>query len=129
MASYTIGEVEQLTGIKTHVLRYWEEVIPLLSPRKDFGGRRVYSQREIDVIRRLKFLIYEKEFTIEGAYHQLINEAFVPEDRTKALDSVRRIRAELNEAFVSIQRSRARGEKKLRQGDGESEPDESKVLV
>ena len=41
MASYSIGEMEELTGIKAHVLRYWEEVIPSLAPKKDLGGRRV----------------------------------------------------------------------------------------
>ena len=67
MASFTIGEVEELTGIKSHILRYWEEVIPSLAPKKDIGGRRSYSSRDLQIIFRLKYLIQEKKFTIEGA--------------------------------------------------------------
>ena len=67
MGQYSIGDVEEISGIKAHVLRYWEEVIPSIRPRKDLGGRRVYSQRDLEVIFRLKYLISEKKFTIEGA--------------------------------------------------------------
>ena len=55
MASFSIGEVEELTGIKSHVLRYWEEIIPSLSPQKDFSGRRIYSSRDLQIIFRLKY--------------------------------------------------------------------------
>ena len=63
---YSIGQVEEITGVKAHVLRYWEEIIPGFAPQKDIGGRRIYSQRELELVMRLKFLIYEKKFTIEG---------------------------------------------------------------
>ena len=75
MASFSIGEVEELTGIKSHILRYWEEVIPSLAPKKDIGGRRSYSSRDLQIIFRLKYLIQEKKFTIEGARNQLIEDA------------------------------------------------------
>ena len=65
MATFSIGEIEKLTGIKAHILRYWEEVVPSLSPQKDLGGRRTYSQRDVQIILRLKHLIQEKKFTIE----------------------------------------------------------------
>ena len=54
MANFSIGEVEDLTGIKSHILRYWEEVIPSLAPKKDIGGRRSYSARDLQTIFRLK---------------------------------------------------------------------------
>ena len=69
---FSIGEVEELSGVKAHILRYWEEVIPGFAPQKDIGGRRTYTQRELEIIMRLKFLIYEKKYTIEGARNQLI---------------------------------------------------------
>ncbi len=75
MAALSIGEVERLTGVKSHTLRYWEEIVPFLSPRKDTGGRRVYSARDVQVIMRLNFLIREKKYTVEGAREQLIREA------------------------------------------------------
>ncbi|MBQ3835842.1 MAG: MerR family transcriptional regulator, partial [Treponema sp.] len=64
---YTIGQVEEITGVKQHVLRYWEEVIPGFAPKKDLGGRRLYSQKDMEIVLRMKHLIYQKKFTIEGA--------------------------------------------------------------
>ena len=64
---YTIGQVEEITGVKQHVLRYWEEVIPGFAPKKDFGGRRLYTQKDLETVLRMKHLIYQKKFTIEGA--------------------------------------------------------------
>ena len=62
MATFSIGEIEKLTGIKAHILRYWEEVVPSLTPQKDLGGRRTYSQRDVQIILRLKHLIQEKKW-------------------------------------------------------------------
>ena len=62
---YTIGQIEELTGVKAHVLRYWEEVVPGFTPQKDMSGRRLYSQKEVELIFRLKYLINEKKFTAE----------------------------------------------------------------
>jgi DNA-binding transcriptional MerR regulator len=75
MKTFSIGEVEEITGIKSHVLRYWEEVMPSFAPQKDLGNRRAYTMRDIQNIRRLNYLINEKKFTIEGARAQLIAEA------------------------------------------------------
>ncbi len=75
MASYSIGEVEQISGVKTHVLRYWEENVPFLSPQKDSGGRRTYSARDVQFVLRLKHLVQERKFTLEGAVSHLIEEA------------------------------------------------------
>ena len=44
---YSIGDVEALTGVKAHILRYWETIVPGIAPQKDFGGRRLYLQAEI----------------------------------------------------------------------------------
>ena len=82
---YSIGEVEELTGIKSHVLRYWEEVMPGLSPKKDAGGRRIYSHRDLDLIQRLKFLIYTKGYTLEGARRQLVQDLNVNDTRRRLL--------------------------------------------
>ena len=72
--TYSIGEIEELSGVKSHILRYWEEVIPGFAPRKDLGGRRVYTQRDLDLVLRLKYLIYERKFTIEGARDEILHE-------------------------------------------------------
>lgn len=74
MESYQIGDVERLLQVKAHVLRYWEKEIPLLQVRKDLGGRRVYNSRDVRILLRLKHLIYERHFTLEGAREELLRE-------------------------------------------------------
>ena len=68
---YSIGEVSDLTGLKAHVLRYWETQFDVLSPTKNRGGSRVYRMKEIETILLVKHLLYEKRFTIEGAKREL----------------------------------------------------------
>lgn len=68
---YSIGEVSELTGLKAHVLRYWETQFAMISPTKNRGGTRVYQAGEIETILLVKHLLYEKRFTIEGAKQKL----------------------------------------------------------
>lgn len=71
---YTIGEVSEIVELKEHVLRYWEKEFEELAPEKTRAGQRRYSQIDIDVIERIKTLLYEDEFTISGAQKQLKEE-------------------------------------------------------
>lgn len=106
MTSCTIGEVEELTGVKAHVLRYWEEVIPAFSPKKDLGGRRVYSQREIEIIMRLKYLIQEKKFTIEGARSQIVSDTRMFTKKADVLESLSLLRGELMDLYLLARKYR-----------------------
>ena len=108
MANYSIGQVEELTGIKSHVLRYWEEVIPGFAPQKDFGGRRVYSQKEVDMINRLNFLINEKKFTIEGARDQIIAESQIVSENFDIMQDIHELRQELSDILLTIKRTYVR---------------------
>jgi DNA-binding transcriptional MerR regulator len=64
--------VEQILGVKPHVIRYWEKEIPLIQPEKNkYNGRMRYSQKDIQLLLRLKYLLYDKKFTVEGAREQL----------------------------------------------------------
>jgi len=74
MASYSIGDVEQLLRVKGHVIRYWEKEIPLIQPVKDMYGRRMYRDRDLQILYRLKYLLYDRRFTLEGAMSQLYRE-------------------------------------------------------
>jgi DNA-binding transcriptional MerR regulator len=74
MTSYGIGDLEKLLGLKAHVIRYWEKEIPLIQSRKDLSGRRVYGKRDLLIFFRLKYLLYDRRFTIEGARDQLFRE-------------------------------------------------------
>ena len=90
MGTYQIGDVERLLQVKAHVLRYWEKEIPLLQVRKDLGGRRVYTSRDIRILLRLKHLIYERHFTLEGARDELFRELSGPaQDLRAELDALR----------------------------------------
>ena len=74
MTSYSSGDAERLLQVKIHVIRYWEKEIPLIQPVKDVYGRRMYSDRDLQIFSRLKHLLYERRFTLEGAKSQLYRE-------------------------------------------------------
>ena len=68
---FTIGEVADLCGVRSHVLRYWEQEFSQLSPQKRRGNRRYYQHHEVLLIRRIRELLYEQGFTISGARNRL----------------------------------------------------------
>ena len=68
---YKIGEVCEITGIEAHVLRYWESEFPVLHPLKNSAGQRVYRQKDIELVLRIKRLLYQDGFTIAGAKRQI----------------------------------------------------------
>jgi DNA-binding transcriptional MerR regulator len=68
---YKIGEVCKLADLQPYVLRYWETEFPQLSPGKSGGGQRLYTQSEVDIILRIKELLYRDGFTIAGAKKKL----------------------------------------------------------
>lgn len=70
-AYYSIGEVCELTGLKPHVLRYWETQFDVLSPTKNRAGNRVFRPKEIELILLVKHLLYDQKYTIEGANQRL----------------------------------------------------------
>jgi len=79
---FTIGEVSDLCAVKPHVLRYWEQEFTQLRPMKRRGNRRYYQHHEVLLIRKIRELLYDQGFTINGARNQLIeakvNGAVVP---------------------------------------------------
>ena len=99
---YRIGEVESLTGVPAYVLRYWESEFQLLRPKKNPAGQRVYRQRELDLVRRIKTLLYDERLTLEGAKKRLLTEARKgPEQlelgirETQYAETLRRVRERL----------------------------------
>lgn len=68
---YSIGDVCDLTGLKPHVLRYWETQFEVLNPSKNRAGNRIYRSREVELILLVKHLLYDKKFTIDGARQHL----------------------------------------------------------
>jgi len=71
---YKIGEACKALGIQPYVLRYWETEFPALTPSKSRSGQRVYSEKELEIIRRIKELLYDEGYTIAGAKKKLETE-------------------------------------------------------
>ena len=84
---FTIGEVSDLCAVKPHVLRYWEQEFAQLKPVKRRGNRRYYQHHEVLLIRRIRDLLYEQGFTINGARHRLDAETDEPRAAARPLPS------------------------------------------
>ena len=84
---FTIGEVSELCAVKPHVLRYWEQEFSQLKPVKRRGNRRYYQHHEVLLIRRIRDLLYEQGFTINGARHRLDSETAEPRAAARAAPS------------------------------------------
>jgi DNA-binding transcriptional MerR regulator len=78
---FKIGEVSDLLGVEPYVLRYWETEFAVLSPKKSGTGHRLYRRKDVELLLRIKHLLYEKRFTIEGARQSLVAEAKAPKIR------------------------------------------------
>lgn len=72
---YRIGDVSAITGVKPHVLRYWEAEFSGLHPRKNRAGQRIYERRDVELILEIKKLLYEQRYTISGARRLLARQA------------------------------------------------------
>jgi DNA-binding transcriptional MerR regulator len=68
---YKIREVAEIIGVEAHVLRFWETEFPSLAPPKSSTGHRTYRPRDIELLLRIKKLLYEEGFTIAGARKRL----------------------------------------------------------
>jgi|SRR5660397_94291 len=98
---FTIGEVSELCGVKSHVLRYWEQEFTQLKPVKRRGNRRYYQHHEVLLIRRIRELLYEQGFTINGARNKL--DARVQEVTPADTPSPAEVRAALMEILEVLQ--------------------------
>ena len=103
MASYNSAETERILGVKNSVLRYWVDEMPLIQPRKDLSGRLVFSSRDIRLLLRLKYLLYDRRLSIDGARKQLEKELSGQwQDLHAELDAVR---SELLSMLIQVQQS------------------------
>jgi DNA-binding transcriptional MerR regulator len=87
---FRIGEVCEIAGIEPYVLRFWETEFPILVPQKSKAGHRVYKRKDVEMVLRIKELLYVRGYTIAGARKQLSrNRAGDAENRDKVLTHVR----------------------------------------
>ena len=68
---FKIGEVCEIVGVEPYVLRFWESEFPALAPQKARSGHRVYRKKDVEMVLKIKELLYERGFTIAGARKQL----------------------------------------------------------
>lgn len=102
-AYYSIGDVCDVTGLKPHVLRYWESQFESLQPGKNRAGNRVYRPPEVELVLLLKHLLYEEKFTIEGARRRLRemrSEGALEEERHQVLSP--EVLATMKEELASL---------------------------
>jgi DNA-binding transcriptional MerR regulator len=86
---FKIGEVCEIAGVKPFVLRYWETEFPELAPAKGAGGQRTYTRGDVQLILRIKLLLYEERFTVAGAKKRLSEEQQPPKEVKKVAKAVR----------------------------------------
>ncbi len=113
-SDFKIGEVCEIAGVKPFVLRYWETEFPELAPTKGSGGQRSYSRTDVELILRIKHLLYEERFTVAGAKKRLAEEQHPQEPQAAvspapaSIDStpsheVERLRQVITEARQELQ--------------------------
>ena len=86
---YRIGEVSRLADLKPFVLRYWESEFPMLEPVKSSSGHRLYRQEDVDLVLKIKRLLYDEGFTIAGARRHLRDMNHPPTQADPALSETR----------------------------------------
>tara|TARA_B100000886_G_C20253852_1_gene419969 strand:+ start:330 stop:665 length:336 start_codon:yes stop_codon:yes gene_type:complete len=102
---YSIGEVSEMVGLKSYVLRYWETEFKQLSPPKNRAGNRTYRQKDIDLILKIKDLLHGKKFTIEGARSVVSGKSvdYLPSEQINK-NIIRQLKNELNEILQIIKK-------------------------
>ena len=98
---FSIGEVASICNVKPHVLRYWETEFPQLSPSKRRGNRRYYQANDVLLVSKIKFLLYEKGFTINGAKLSLKKKPLTKEVEDLNLKTTKEVSNKINTAEIS----------------------------
>lgn len=88
---FKVGEVSEILKVPAYVLRFWETEFKKICPKRTASGQRLYRKRDIELIQKIKHLLYEKKFTIEGAKQQLKKETAGKKKTVKkiTLDDIR----------------------------------------
>jgi len=114
---YSISEVKEITGIEPYVLRFWETEFPSLRPRKNKKGHRTYRKKDIELILKIKALLYDEKYTIPGAREALAERRAAPEilqsrpeepdvEKHDDAEFLSRVRAELSELAALVEKEK-----------------------
>lgn len=99
---FKIGEVAEIAGVETHVLRFWETEFRNLAPRKAKSGHRLYRRKDVETVMRIRELLYDKGFTIAGARRLLNGRRDDPDARDTAEETLRKVRNGLEEILTLL---------------------------
>lgn len=100
---YTIGEVSELLGETTSLVRFWSNSFPkYIKPKRNTKGNRLYTEEDLDCLKQIHLLVKEQGLTLEGAAKKLSADRKKVEGRVKVLDSLKEIRAQLVEVKKSL---------------------------
>jgi DNA-binding transcriptional MerR regulator len=99
---YRIGEVSRITGIKPHVLRYWESEFKVIKPHKGGSLQRLYRRKDLDLILKIRKLLYEEGFTISGAKKKIKDLERAENNRVKLRLVERRPSAKDQELLMAV---------------------------
>ena len=88
---FKVGEVSNLLEVPAYVLRFWETEFKRINPKRTSSGQRLYRKSDIELISKIKYLLYEKKFTIQGAKQHLKTETAAKREKTGkiTLDEIR----------------------------------------
>lgn len=100
---YTIGEVAEILGENTSLVRFWTNSFEkFLKPRRNAKGNRLYTEEEIDTLKHIHLLVKRQGMTLDGAARRMAEDRKSVESRVKALDTLKEIRAQLEEIRQSL---------------------------
>jgi DNA-binding transcriptional MerR regulator len=107
---FSIGETSRIVGVKPYILRYWEKEFGLLRPMRRTSGHRKFTRKDLEMIRRIRELLYDRRFTVEGAKKHLRTEAkkgpaqatLEFEGASAAVQALREVKAELAEMLDGL---------------------------
>jgi DNA-binding transcriptional MerR regulator len=101
---FSIGEVSEKMGLKPHILRYWEREFPVLQPMKNRVGHRLYTERDLLIIRKIKELVHQRGYSIAGA-KKVLFDVLLDRDQNPRNRYIEEIREELIEMLEKINRT------------------------
>ena len=101
---YTIGTVSLKTGVKSYILRYWEKEFPFLQPMKNRVGHRLYSERDLFIVKKIKILLYERGFSISGA-KKILWDILLGKKKTSKQQYLYEIRSDLHDMLDIIDKN------------------------
>ena len=103
---YKIGDISNIADIEPHVLRYWESEFPFLKPRKNKTGQRIYTRKELELVLKIKNLLYKEKYTIAGVRKKFGNNTL--RKNSVSMETIHEVKKRLKEILDTLSRDPSR---------------------